>query len=117
MSTSPEQDLDLEILFLPAWAQEPSSARLYAKYEGGPERPERRDSRRGPRPPRRDRSPGERRKDERPQGDYSRGPRPDGARGKPSSGVRPGFRRGEPRERREPQIPLPELNVNLVPDE
>jgi hypothetical protein len=32
-------------------------------------------------------------------------------------GERPGFRRSEPRERREPPAPLPEINITLVPDE
>src|SRR5580692_11548858 len=58
-STSPEADFDLEKLFLPAWAQETSTANRYAKYTGnegaargfedraGGRRPPRRD---GPRP-------------------------------------------------------------------
>ncbi len=41
MSTLPDNEFDLEKLFLPAWAQEDSSAK-YAKYEGEIERPERR---------------------------------------------------------------------------
>ena len=38
MSAAPDNELDLEKLFLPAWAQEPSSATKYAKYEGGERR-------------------------------------------------------------------------------
>src|SRR5438132_13009165 len=96
MSTTPEQDLDLEKLFLPAWAQEPSSAKLYAKYEGQDDRPERRDFGRRPRGPRREPPRGEQRGGNRPGGDRPRGPRPEG-RGRPSGGERPGFRSGEPR--------------------
>src|SRR6266853_1821858 len=51
MNTAPDNEFDLEKLFLPAWAQEPSSAKQYAKYEGREERPDRRDDRRGPPPP------------------------------------------------------------------
>src|SRR5260370_3663452 len=55
MSDAPDNELDLEKLFLPAWAQEPASATKYAKYEGGEreDRPGRRDDRRGRRPSRR----------------------------------------------------------------
>jgi hypothetical protein len=130
MSTPPENELDLEKLFLPAWAQEPASANLYARYEGGEERPERgRDDRRGPRRERRG-PPGERRGGERPR-------RPDGQRGErrpagPSQGRddrgnRPGrdrFGRGrgprdqrDQRERREPPPPLPEVGITLLPDD
>jgi hypothetical protein len=118
MSTSPEQDLDLEKLFLPAWAQEPASAKLYAKYEVREERFDRRDSRRGPRPPHGDRPSGARRQEGGPRRDDRRGPRPEGGQRRPAGGERPDFRRGgEQRERREPQAPLPEININLVPDE
>ena len=114
MSTSPENEFDLEKLFLPAWAQEPSAAK-YAKYEGVEERAERRDDRRGPRFRREDR-PGGRREDNRPRGE----PRPGAdrrGRDERRSGERPGFRREEPRERREPVTPLPEIDVSLIPDE
>src|SRR5438477_13013652 len=105
MSTTPEQDLDLEKLFLPAWAQEPSSARLYAKYEGEAERPER-DPRRGRPPPRRQSPDRDRRDGNRPRGERRGGSRPEGARGRTPGGERPGFGRGEPRQRREPPPPL-----------
>src|SRR6185312_1350570 len=123
MSTLPDNELDLEKLFLPAWAQEPSTAK-YANYQGGGEdRGDRRD-RRGPRPPRRDggfggpggprgnRPPGGERRGPRPEG--GRGPRPDGGRGGRPSGPRRDFDRGE---RRETPPPLPEVNVSLRPDD
>jgi hypothetical protein len=121
MSTLPDNELDLEKLFLPAWAQEPASAKHYATYEGGEERPERRE-RRGPRPPRRDGPPGEQRgRGPRPPGDRGdrRGPqRREGERGRPPQGKgRRDFDRGQPRERRETPPPLPEINVALTPDE
>jgi len=131
MSTLPDNELDLEKLFLPAWAQEPSSTK-YAHYEGEVERSDRRGDRRGPRPPRRDAPPGARRDDRRPGGGDNRGrsegfgggPRPDGGRGRPG-GDRPGGdrsfgRRNEPREplqRREPPAPLPEISLALIPDD
>jgi hypothetical protein len=123
MSTLPDNELDLEKLFLPAWAQEPASAKQYANYQGGGEdRGDRRD-RRGPRPPRRDggfggpggprgnRPPGGERRGPRPEG--GRGPRPDGGRSGRPSGPRRDFDRGE---RRETPPPLPEVNVALAPD-
>src|SRR5438067_2382010 len=68
MSTAPENEFDLEKLFLPAWAQEPSAAK-YAKYEGGEDLRGRRDDRRGGRPPRQERRPGPRRDEQRPRGE------------------------------------------------
>jgi hypothetical protein len=128
MSTLPDNELDLEKLFLPAWAQEPASAKQYANYKGGgEERTDRRDRRGGPRPPRRDggfggpggaggprgnRPPGERRGPGGPGG-----PSREGGRGRPSGGPRRDFDRGEPRERRETPPPMPEINVSLTPDE
>src|SRR6266568_3033727 len=50
MSTAPENEFDLEKLFLPAWAQEPSSAKQYAQYEGREERSFDRGPSRGGRP-------------------------------------------------------------------
>src|SRR5579871_6042096 len=121
MSTLPDNELDLEKLFLPAWAQEPPSAKHYATYEGEQERPERRD-RRGPRPPRRDGGPGDQRgRGPRPPGAGGdrRGPqRREGERGRPQGKGRRDFDRGQPpRERRETPPPLPEINVALNPDE
>src|ERR1019366_6901916 len=125
MSTLPDSELDLDKLFLPAWAQEPSASK-YAKYEGETERYDRRGDRdrRGPRPPRRDGPTGPRRDDNRPRGDR-RGPprpgggapRPEGERGRPAGGPRPDFRRGEPRERRPVPPPLVEIDLSLRPEE
>jgi hypothetical protein len=132
MSNQPENDLfNLDNLFAPAWAKEPTTANRYAKFEGRDETFDRGDRRGGkpgfggprregggPRPPR---GPG--------------GPRPEGARGpggprfggpRPGGDRRPegrgGFRgddrRGpmpERRDRPEP-LPLPEVNLALVPD-
>lgn len=115
MSTLPDNEFDLEKLFLPAWAQDEPSSTKYAKYEGG-ERPDRRDDRRGPRPPRREAPPGARRDERRPR----RGPpgsEDRGARPRAAGGQRPDFRGDAPRERREPPPPLPEVNVTLVPDD
>lgn len=133
MSSVPENEFDLEKLFLPAWAQEPASVNRYAQYTGEDARPDRRDDRRddrrgprrggprpdrGPRPERRDRPPKgqpmggaerfprpERRRDER------RGPRP--ARGGEGA---PRFEERRERVRREPPPPLPEVNIRLVPE-
>src|SRR5437660_2012401 len=88
MST-PDNEFDLEKLFLPAWAQEPSSAKQYAKYEGREERPDRRDDRRGPRPPRREGPPGARREGNRPRDERRGPPGPEGGRARPSGGERP----------------------------
>ena len=116
MSALPENELDLDKLFLPAWAQEPASAKHYAQYEGGQDRPERRGERRDRRPPRREGAPGERPREGRPRGDQRGQPgRPDD-RGRPFE-KRPAFGRGEPREHREPPLPLPEVSVSFVPDE
>lgn len=121
MSTLPDNEFDLEKLFLPAWAQEEPSATKYAKYEGREERPEGRGDRRGPRPPRRDgpRGPGRegrpQSRDQRSSGGPDRGaPRGGGRR---DYGERRGSQRGAPHERREPAAPLPEINVSLVPEE
>ena len=124
MSTLPDNEFDLEKLFLPAWAQEQPSAAKYAKYEGQEERPEGRGDRRGPRPPRRSGPPGPRRegghqRQQRsgPAGAENREPRHGRSFG---GGGQSGFRgpqRGGPRERREAPPPLPELEVTLVPEE
>jgi hypothetical protein len=120
MSTLPDNEFDLEKLFLPAWAVEDSSSAKYAKYTGEEGTFDRRDDRRGFRSPRRE---GAGRRDHRPRGERQgpRGthPRQDrGAAPERRSGedrVRP--RRPEDRPHREPPAPLPELEVSLVPDE
>ena len=117
MSTLPDNEFDLEKLFLPAWAQEPSSAK-YAHYEGEEQRVERRLERRGPRPPRREGPPSQRRDENRPRREGRPGPpRPETGRDRPAPGGRGPLRRPEPREQHEPPPPLPEINVSLLPDE
>ncbi len=130
----PDNELDLDKLFLPAWAQEPASANLYAKYEGE-EAPRDRD-RRGPRSGRRPGLPRDRSDQGRGERSRREGPRRDGqgrgvgrtgpGAGAPVEGGRPrGDRaeRGRPRgrdqqrERREPPPPLPEVNLTLTPDD
>lgn len=98
MSGFSEADLDLEKLFLPAWAQEKPDKNRYDKYSG---------------------EEGERPRHERRRGKFSenraeRGPRPP-RRG----GDRKEFRRGERREpeRHEPPAPLPEISVTFLADE
>jgi hypothetical protein len=123
MSTSPEADFDLEKLFLPSWAQETPAANRYAKYTGnegagrelgersGGRRPPRRD---GPRPEGRGRDRG-------PQGAPQggpRGPRRDGDRPQRAGGDGRRDDRGFQRpERREAPLPLPEINIALMPDD
>ncbi len=116
MSINPETDLDLEKLFLPAWAQEIPSATRYAKYTGNEGAPRERggDDRRGPRPPRRDGGPARR-------NDAPGGPRrDDGFRGPPRGQDR-GPRRDDRRdsqggERRSPMPSFPEVSATLIPD-
>jgi hypothetical protein len=123
MSTLPNSDFDLNELFQPAWAKEPSASK-YAHFEGERERPDRRGDRRGPRPPRRDGPPGGRRDDGRPRGARPGAPRPAGGRPEgdrggrgPFRGPRPDYRGGEPRERRAPPPPLPEVEASLRPED
>ena len=119
MSTLPDNEFDLEKLFLPAWAQEEPSSSKYAKYEGHEERPEGRRDRRGPDMRRRGRMPETRREGGRPSQDR-RGPgqgEAGGQRRPVGDRDRSGPHRGPPRERREPPLPLPELNVALTPEE
>ncbi len=117
MNINPETDLDLEKLFLPAWAQESPATNRYAHFAGGEDRPSRddrrRDDRRGPRPPRRDSGPrgsaGGGRGDNR-----DRPPRRDGDRPRGRTDERFAPRQ---REQRETPPPMPEVAVSLVPDE
>ncbi len=125
MSTLPDNELDLEKLFLPAWAQQEPSSAKYANYQGGGEdRGDRRDRRGGPRPPRRDGGFGGAPRGNSPPGERrgpGAGPGREGGRGRPGGQGqgqgRRDFDRGEPRERRETPPPLPEVNVSLMPDE
>ena len=134
MSTLPENELDLDKLFLPAWAQGTASTKQYANFEAREERPDRRGDYAGPgggRPqPRRDQN--------RPAGGgrpggagrpgfggpSAGGPRRDGDRsrsggqgGRPSSGP-PRF---DPRDSRPARPPAPaqppELNTSFTPEE
>jgi hypothetical protein len=120
MSALPDNEFDLEKLFLPAWAQQESSSAKYAKFEGEEERPERRGDRRGPRPPRREgrpggrrEAPGPRRGAGGPEGGWTKPPRVDRDKGE----ERRRDHRPEPRERREPPPPLVEVGISLVPEE
>jgi hypothetical protein len=116
-----ESEFDLDKLFLPKWAQESPSFNKYAGHSGddrGPrrgDRDDRGDRRGGPRPARRDFSapggkgfnpPTER----RPGG----GGREGGDRGRGR-----GFQRGDRRDERPRRefVPLPEIRVELLPDE
>ena len=104
MSNSPEQDLDLELHFLPAWAKQPSQQNRYADYKG-------------------EAGGADRRRDwqDRPQRRTKEGPRfggaPRGDRSGPSR--RDDFRRGRDRGRPQERIeaPLLELQVAFKPDE
>ena len=108
MSNISEVEIDLEKLFLPAWAQEKTGPNPYAKFAGEPAG---RDDR-----PREGRRSG-------PRGDSfgeRRGPRP--ARSGPKFGDRKrgGFQRddrGQRPERPAPPAPLPEITVTFLPDE
>lgn len=130
MNINPETDLDLEKLFLPAWAQETANnTNRYAKFTGneGERRGDRdRGESRGPRPPRRDGGFGGAARGPGGPGGPGQGRRPDGPRrdGGASRGG-PGQQRGgfgrddrrEPLERREPPPPLPEIIASIIPDE
>src|SRR6266853_5911789 len=122
MSTAPENEFDLEKLFLPAWAQEPSSAKQYSQYEGREERSFDRGPSRGGRPQQRRPGgpPGARRDEGRPRQDRGAPPRGKGGRDRASGGERCGPDRGEAPERRQPREalqPLPEINLSFLPDE
>ena len=139
MSTSPESksaesELDLDLHFLPAWAQKAPDANRYEQYKGdegssqrggnfrdrrggpggggGGDRGPRRDA---PRPPRRD-GPGA---GPRGPGAGPGGPpnRDRGPQGRGDQGQRPRFGGGRPEERREPLPPLPPIEINFTPEE
>jgi hypothetical protein len=119
MSTLPDSGFDLNELFQPAWAKEPSASK-YAHYQGETERFDRRGDRdrRGPRPPRRDGAPSGRRDANRPGGDRRGPPRRDGGAPQGDRGPRRSF--GGPRlefERRAAPPPLPEIEASLRPDD
>jgi hypothetical protein len=115
MSNIADMGLDLENLFQPAWAQGKSEANRFEKFTGDEgARPERRRGEPGDRRgPRREGGGGERRGGEG---------RPQRAGGGGKFGDRPGGprredRRDDRRERSEPPVPLPELNVAFIPEE
>lgn len=112
MSNLTDNELDLEKLFLPAWAQEAPNAQRYANYSGGEGESRQREGRRdrGDRPRRPEGGGGEPRAGfkSRERGDRPRGPRP--------SGPRRDDRRFEKRQF-EPPAPLPEVNISLLPEE
>ena len=103
MSNSPEADFDLDLHFLPAWAQKSADPNRYAKYAGetAPQENRKQQWDRRPRPPR-DKSGPQGRRQERPgpprRGDERR--RPDRPRHEPAA-----------------PAPLPELNVALKPED
>src|SRR5260370_18044148 len=103
MSTAPENEFDLEKLFLPAWAQEPSSAKQYAQYEGREERSlDRGPSRGRPQQRRQGGVPGARRDEGRPRQDRGGPPRSKGAQDRAAGGDRPGPGPCETRSARAP---------------
>jgi hypothetical protein len=110
MSTPSEFELDLDLQLLPAWARQPSTDNRYAKFEGdsGSDHPGRRD-----RFERRDRPPRRR--------DAGGGPGgPGGPRGDRDTRSRPPHRDDRsqrPLPPREPEIPLPEVDVAFTPEE
>lgn len=114
MNTRPEIDLDLDLQFLPAWAREPAGVNRFAKYEGAPEEEKRggrgqmrrgRDFEGGARQQRRDRP-------ERGGGKTA----PSGRGRRPDRRMERG-RRPQPQEAPQPEIPLPEIDVEFIPDE
>ncbi len=103
MSGFSEADIDLEKLFLPAWAQEkPGGKNPYEKYSGEEKEDPRREKRRG------------RFSDDR-GGQRPRSPK--------RFGDKKDFRRGGPQgdrreyQKPEPPAPLPDVTVSFVPDE
>lgn len=125
MSKSSDADFDLELHFLPAWAQKGPEENRYADFKGEPEREG--FDRRGRGPRDRNREGGRNRPPRRPEGAEARGPRPpQGQGGQPrfqGQGGRPPRRdgRGGRRDRQGPSAPppapLPEVNCTIVSDE
>ncbi len=134
MSTLPENELDLDKLFLPSWAQGTAATKQYANYEAREERPDRRGDRPGQgggRPqPRRDQNrpaggrPGGAGGGGRPGfgGPSAGGPRRDGDRNRSGDqgGRPPRFdQRDQRNERPRQEAPAqpPELNTSFTPEE
>jgi hypothetical protein len=124
MSTSPETDFDLDLHFLPSWAQKPADQNRYANFHGEPERREGRGDRRD-RPQRR---PDQGGRGPAPQGQPQRGARPPFGQARPGGrsddrrqggggrGDQRGAGRG-PERPAAPPLPLPEVNAVIVPDD
>ena len=118
MNTLPENEFDLDKLFLPAWAQGTAPAKNYSNFAGDtrPERDDRHGGARRPGGPRREgqgRPPGGAPRGERPFG----GPRREGGRGK-FGGDNRGPRRDDRRdEKPAAPAPLAEINVAFAPDQ
>ena len=119
MSRSSDQDFDLELHFLPAWAQKPAQETRYAEYETRPPRDDRRDrGPGGPRPPgRRDNRPRGREGQRPPGAPEGRGPRPPQRGGDRRGGDRGKGQRFEKRSAPPPPAPLPEVQPTFVPDD
>jgi hypothetical protein len=115
MSTPSEFELDLDLQLLPAWARQSSTENRYAKFEGGPDTD--RPGRRGDRFDRRDRPPRRREGGGGPGGPGGLGGRgPGRPGGRPFPGRRDD-RFEHPAPPREPEIPLPDIDVAFIPEE
>lgn len=107
MTTSPDNDLDLNLHFLPDWAKQSSDVNAYSKYTGSEETTKPRRGGRGPR--REGRGPG---RGPRREGDMrsgGRGPRAGGGGPRRGGGRKPGGR-----ERTRKPVALPQLKVGFV---
>ncbi len=124
MSVEPDNELSLDLQFLPDWAQEDSGVNKYADHKGEADRPRgRKGGRKGGdwgerRPPRGDRRDRNDRSDRRkPSGKGRPDSKPRGPRDNrhDSSGRRPDNRdsRGKPRR---PEAPQLDIKVDFVPD-
>jgi hypothetical protein len=104
MSNSPDTDFDLELHFLPAWAQKAPDQNRYAKYTGDDRPADDRQRDRRERPPR--------------GRDKSAAPRPPpGLRPHPSRREDRGFAANQARREPPPAAPLPEFNVAFLPED
>ena len=118
MSETPDNDLSLDLQFLPDWAQDEAGKNKYADHSGE-DRPTRGGGRKGPRRNRGER--GDRgRDDRRPRGDRSQG-----KGGRDQRGRRDDDRRGARDKRgrdnrggkfKRPQAPQLDIKVDFVPD-
>ncbi len=111
-----DNELDLEKLFLPAWAQETPSTQRFAKYTGNEGAPRGREGRfdGGDRPRRREGGGGGGSSQSRGGGDRPRGQRPGGQR---SGGPRRDSFEPRREERFQAPAPLPEINIAVLPEE